>query len=86
MGQGETQVNKNMRKIRGQARLTNLTMENPGIETWLDQEYINQDIDDELRKLGNRKAHGGRWNTGRSTQGEKKMGDRTDNKDDERGK
>ena len=60
MGQGETQVNKNMRKIRGQARLTNLTMENPGIETWLDQEYINQDIDDELRKLGNRKAHGGR--------------------------
>ena len=32
--------------------------EEPHIETWPNQDYEGQDIDIELRKLANRKAHG----------------------------
>ena len=43
--------------MRKQAGLTQIMKEEPGIETWLNQDYKEQDIDRALGNLENRKAH-----------------------------
>ena len=58
MGKGEIKISENIRTIREQSKLTRLVSEDPEIETWLNQEYTDHDIEDELRKLETRKAHG----------------------------
>ena len=48
----------NLYEIRKQAGLTQIMREEPESETWLNQDYKEQDIDRELGNLANRKAHG----------------------------
>ena len=48
----------NLYEIRRQAELTQIAKEEPGIETWINQDYEEQDINRELWNLANRKAHG----------------------------
>ena len=57
-GNGEMRVNEDLQLIRQQAALTKIIQEEPEKETRLNQEYDEQDIGRELRKLSNRKAHG----------------------------
>ena len=44
--------------IRQKASLTQITKEEPEAETWISQEYAEQDIGREIRNLPRRKAHG----------------------------
>ena len=48
----------NLYEIRKQAGITRIMKEGPEIETWLNQDYKEHDIDRELGNLTNRKAHG----------------------------
>ena len=54
----EIQVTEDLQTIRRQAEITKIIQEEPGTETWLNQEYAEQDINRELRNATNRKAHG----------------------------
>ena len=49
---------ENLREIRKQAELTQIMKEGPEIETWINQDYKEQDIDRALGNHTNRKAHG----------------------------
>ena len=44
--------------ISAQSRLTILSKEEPEIETWMNQEYTEQDIDEDIRTLANMKGRG----------------------------
>ena len=47
-----------LREIRQQAGLTQIMKGGPGTETWLNQDYTEQDIHREIRNLASRKSHG----------------------------
>lgn len=47
-----------IKEIRGNADLTKIMNDKPEIESWLNQEYSEQDIETELRNLALKKAHG----------------------------
>ena len=53
-----TKPPENLHGIRQQEELTRITKAEPEIETWLIQDYKEQDIGRELRNLENREAHG----------------------------
>ena len=55
---GEIQVPENLQIARQQATHTKIITEEPETDTWLNQEYADQDIGRELRNMANRKAHG----------------------------
>ena len=54
----EIQAAEDLKMIRKQDSLTRILTEEPDIETWLSQEYTEQDIEIELMNLENRKSHG----------------------------
>ena len=74
-----------IREIRKQAELTRIMREEPDIETWLNQDYEEQDIDIELRNLEKRKAHGNDGITGEEYK-EKDKGSSTNNENNEHNK
>ena len=53
-----TQVPNALRGIGGNADLTRIMSSKLEIETWMDQEYDEQDIGSEIRNLALKKAHG----------------------------
>ena len=52
-------IDEDLQLIRQQEVLSGIIQEGTEEETWINQEYDEQDIDRELRNLANRKAHGG---------------------------
>ena len=58
LGAEEMHIAEDIQLIRQHAALTMKIQEEPDTETWLNQEYDEQDIGRELRSLPNRKAHG----------------------------
>ena len=58
MGKSFPLAPKNLQDIREKAELTQIMWKKPDIETWLNQDYKEQDIDIELRNLALKKAHG----------------------------
>ena len=52
------EVMEYLQTIRQHASITKITQLEPETETWINQEYAEQDIDRRLRGLANRKAHG----------------------------
>ena len=57
-GNEEIHVPDPLQIIRQQATITKIITEEQDKETWLNQEYTEQDIARELRKLTNRQARG----------------------------
>ena len=53
-----TRTAENLQEIRERPQLTQLIKKQPEIETWLNQDYAEQDIDIELRNLSLSKSHG----------------------------
>ena len=49
---------RDLHRIREKSALMKITREQPEIETWLNQDYAEQDIDIELRNLALDKSHG----------------------------
>ena len=54
----EVRIDEDLQLIRQKAALTKIIQEEHDTETWINQEYDEQDIDRELRNQANRKAHG----------------------------
>ena len=57
-GKPFTRAPKDLQDIREQAELTQIMKNRPGIETWPNQDYTEQDIDTELRNIALKKHMG----------------------------
>ena len=57
-GKPFTQTSANLQEIRKHSMLTQMMENRPEIETWLNQDYTEQNIDVVLRNLALRKSHG----------------------------
>ena len=51
-------ISPNLQEIRQRASSAQIVKEEPGTETWMNQSDTEHDIDREIRKLSDRKAHG----------------------------
>ena len=49
---------QSLREIRHQANMPQITKEEPDTETWINQDYADQDIGREIMDLARRKLHG----------------------------
>ena len=58
MGKDDIQIGPVMIGIRKRSRLQQIIHRRPDVETWLNQDYTEHDIDKELRRLANNRAHG----------------------------
>ena len=70
-------TDEDLQLARQQEAIAKTIQEEPETETWINQEYGEQDIDRELRNLENQKAHGSDGGNRRRIQRNPKMGNKT---------